>query len=713
MLACNIGANNAIIDTDRFKVGLDVNLSGLGTLVKRGSGTLVLNGSNTFSSVTSVEAGTLMISPFGDANLKLHLDASDASSLFAISDGTGAITASGQPVGYWGDLTGNNKPAKQATLANRPTYTNNVADFNGRAVLQFDGVDDDITSLLDINPTNLPNMTIMIVYKQLDKSGNAGLWGHDNTGWDRLQLFYNSGTYYQIATANNAMTVKGMETNKVTLYTAVLKDGASSSRVYINGVSDANTGVPGFTSTDSGGYASITFANISPGGGYRGKVQIGEVLIFDAALGDTARRNVEARLRNKWFGTSDPTNTPVLKTSVAATTLSTETLASLKLRLDASVASSLFTNATGVGTITTAGQPVGYWGDLSSNNKPALQTNLVNRPTYMTNLGVFNNLPVLQFDGSASDITSLLDINATNLPNMTIMMAYRQVTTKLNGGLWGHDDGGWDRLQLLNFQSLSSNNIAGNNNSMSVKGMNTNVVLLYTAVLKNGVTNGSYVYINSVSDANTGLPAFTSSEGTGLSSLTFGAIAPGSYRGNIQIGEVLVFDTALSDAARTNAEAYLRDKWTVAFPGRVNVANGAILDLDGVSQTLTSVSGAGTISNGTLTVSEPLSPAGDTIGTLKVSNIALNGTLLVNVAWDGSCDQLLGTGSLSLSGLTLQIADTRLLNWLKSYTLVTCSGTLTGELTATLPKNWKIKYDRIAGTATLVYIPPGTVLRLM
>jgi hypothetical protein len=333
----------------------------------------------------------------------------------------------------------------------------------------------------------------------------------------------------------------------------------------------------------------------------------------------------------------------------------------------------------------------------------------------MTNLGIFNNLPVLQFDGANQDITSALNINAANIPNMTVMMVCRQVSYKLNGGLWGHDNGGWDRIQLLNFGSTGANNIAGNGNSILVKGMHTNAVLIYTASLKNGVANGSYVYINGVSDANTGLPAFTSNEGTGLPSLTLGAISPGSYRGNIQIGEVLVFDTALNEATRTNAEAYLRDKWTVPFPGRVSVASGAVLDLDGASQTLTSVSGAGTISNGTLTVSEPLSPAGDTIGTLKVSNIAFNGTLLVNVAWDGACDQLVGTGNLNLTGLTLKIADTGLLNWLKRYTIVTCSGTLTGELTATLPKNWKIHYDRTEGsaTATLVYIPPGTMIRFM
>jgi hypothetical protein len=82
---------------------------------------------------------------------------------------------------------------------------------------------------------------------------------------------------------------------------------------------------------------------------------------------------------------------------------------------------------------------------------------------------------------------------------------------------------------------------------------------------------------------------------------------------------------------------------------------------------------------------------------------------------DGSSDQLASTGNLSLTGLTLQIADTGLLNKQKSYTLVTCSGTLTGAFTATLPKDWKLRYDRTAGagTVTLVYISSGSMVRFM
>lgn len=394
-----------------------------------------------------------------------------------------------------------------------------------------------------------------------------------------------------------------------------------------------------------------------------------------------------------------------------ATQLAADALSSLKLRLDASDASTLFTNANGSGAVTVSGQPVGYWGDLSGNNKPALQTTTNQRPTYVTGLAAFNGLPALQFDGVDDEITSLLNINASSISNLTVMMVFRQVTYKLNGGLWGHDDGGWDRIQLLNFGGVGLNNIATFNASVSVNGMNTNGTLIYTAVLKNGVTGGSYVYVNGRSDSTNGLPAFTSSEGPGQALFTLGNISPGNaYRSNIQVGEVMVFNSALSDAARRNAEAYLQDKW-VGLPGRASVASGAVLDLNGATQALVSVSGGGTVSNGTLTVTDPLAPAGDGIGVQRVSNVALNGVLRVNVTSDGGCDQLVGTGNLTLTGLTLQVADLGLLNREKTYTVASCTGALTGPFAGTnLPTNWKVRVDADTGTATFYYAAPGSLI---
>jgi autotransporter-associated beta strand protein len=713
-LMAHVYERGLTLDTADYDVGVGVNLSGAGTLTKTGAGTLMLSGGNTYSGVTTVEEGTLKLSPLGGANLVLHLDASDVSTLFQNADGSDAVTTSGQPVGYWGDLSDSGKPATQAITVRRPIYVTNVAEFNNKAVIEFDGTDDSLTSLLNINPDSLPNMTIVIVYKQLPENGNGGLWGHDNGYWDRLQLFYNVGTYYQVATSNAAVSVKGMETNVVTVYSAVLRnDVPGGSYVYINGISDATTGLPAFTSVDSGGTPDLTLGSIGAGNtGYAGRCQIAEVLVFDTALSDTARRNVEVRLRNKWLGASDPV-TPVLQSGTSVQ-LMAETQPNLKLHLDASVRSSLFTDAAGVGAVTESGHPVGYWSDLSGNAKPATQATLSRRPTYVTAARGFCGLPAVEFDGADDSLTSLLNINADEMPNMTIVIAYKQLPESGNGGLWGHDNGGWDRLQLFRNGNIYYQ-IATANAAESVKGMEVDVVTVYSAVLRNGVPGGSYVYINGVSDATTGLPAFTSVDSGGSADLTLGSIGTGNvnYAGRCQIGEVLVFDTALDNMARQNVEAYLRDKWQNGIPGRIELAAGAVLDLDGAVQEVTAISGGGTVSNGTLSVTELLSPAGTAVGTLGVADVTLSGVLRVNVTPAGTCDRLVGSGDLSLTGLTLQIAKLELLNPEMTYTVATCTGTLTGPFAETnLPANWRVRYDVGAGTAVFYYAEPGTLFQM-
>ena len=717
-LACTLGANGAVIDTAGFNVGIDADLTGFGGLTKRGMGTLTLGGSNALGCAVSVEAGTLTLSSLDTPHLKLHLDASDSSSLFAGSDGTDKITASGQAVGYWGDLSGNGKPATQPTLGKCPTYLTGADGFNGLPVLQFDGLDDDITSAFDINATNVPNMTVFIVYKQLEESGVGALWGHDDGGWDRLQLFYNNydSACYQIATASSATGVKGMATNEVTVYTAVLKNGVpNGSYVYINGVSDSVSGLPAFSSTEaSTGKASLTLANKGHGDGFCGRVQIGEVLVYDAALGAGTQKNVEAYLKNKWTGSA--TAMPLVLQTGVPVKPTADMFSGLRLWLDASSPSSLFTNATGVGAVTMSGQPVGCWGDLSGNGKPAKQSTAANRPTYVTNALGFNGFPVLQFDGTNDDITSSLDLNATNLPNVTLFIVYKQLEKDGNAGLWGHDDGGWDRLQLFSNGGLSYQ-VASSGAATTVNGMATDKVTLYTAVLRNGVTNGSFVYVNGLSDATHGLPAFTSTESSGQANFSLGNISAGNgYRGAVQIGEVMVFDSALSDSARVNVADYLRAKWKNETSGAgVILAADSVLNLDGREYAIASVSGNGMISNGTLTVTAPLSPGGDgVVGTQTVANVALNGTLLADVVANGTCDRLSGSGVLSLSGLTLKIADTGLLNRAKTYTIVTCSGVLTGTfISNNLPANWHIRYDYGNGTVSFGYVPQGSIIRIL
>lgn len=81
--------------------------------------------------------------PTDVAGLQLWLDASDTGTLFQNSGGTGAVTSDGDPVGYWGDKSGNARHVTQATSGRRPLYHPDGLG-TGKKAIQFDDVDDSL-----------------------------------------------------------------------------------------------------------------------------------------------------------------------------------------------------------------------------------------------------------------------------------------------------------------------------------------------------------------------------------------------------------------------------------------------------------------------------------------------------------------------------------------------------------------------------------------
>ena len=142
----------------------------------------------------------------------------------------------------------------------------------------------------------------------------------------------------------------------------------------------------------------------------------------------------------------------------------------------------------------------------------------------------------------------------------------------------------------------------------------------------------------------------------------------------------------------------------LATASTVELAAGATLDLGGMSQTLANLRGSGTVTNGTLAISGTIAPGGtNVIGTLTIATSSvLTGTLLVDVATDGTSDRLVVQGSANLSALNLVVANPGQLAQSKQYTLVT--GTPTGTFASlTGPDSrWKVIYYG-DGTVKLVY----------
>ncbi|MBO7688862.1 MAG: hypothetical protein J6V72_20950, partial [Kiritimatiellae bacterium] len=124
---------------------------------------------------------------------------------------------------------------------------------------------------------------------------------------------------------------------------------------------------------------------------------------------------------------------------------------------------------------------------------------------------------------------------------------------------------------------------------------------------------------------------------------------------------------------------YSAESTAVAAPlaasARLDVRAGAILDLCNGTNTASSLTGEGTVMNGTFVATEAIRPGnGGASGTLKLANgAALSGPLVIAPGDDGSCGALEAEGALDLSGLDLAVADGYALKAGVTYTVATCA----------------------------------------
>ena len=184
-----------------------------------------------------------------------------------------------------------------------------------------------------------------------------------------------------------------------------------------------------------------------------------------------------------------------------------------------------------------------------------------------------------------------------------------------------------------------------------------------------------------------------------------------TFRG--QIGEVLLFDRLLSATERADIEDYLVNKWTRPggaeglFDGAVfDVAAGATLDLGGARSGIT-VTGSGTLANGTLGTGFIISPAGDdAIGELALSGVTFSAGAEYRLTILGATSDRLLTGG-DLSALTVVPATDAEITG-TSYVIAT--GAITGKPALNgFPEKFKLLQQ---GNDLLLTSIGGTVLML-
>lgn len=235
-------------------------------------------------------AGAAAFDPHSLAGLFAWLK---ADAITDIAD-AGAITS-------WGDVSSNPDIAAvtQATSTKRPTFRTNV--LNGKPVVRFDG-GDALGSGGGLASLAWPvNFTVFSVAKANAAAADQGICNADNgSGAGRIFKMRMSATALECIGWNTTPTL-GSDTepdaNPAAFKVRTLKRGTATMQAYVDGVSAGSSAIAG---TNNSGTVALRVGASSVDTGEFLTGDIAEILVYNTALSDTNRDNVEDYLRAKY-----------------------------------------------------------------------------------------------------------------------------------------------------------------------------------------------------------------------------------------------------------------------------------------------------------------------------------------------------------------------------------------------------------------------------
>ena len=415
------------------------------------------------------------------------------------------------------------------------------------------------------------------------------------------------------------------------------------------------------TQTASQAYSTLSTARpfylCNPSGGWStGDSYIGEMLIFSNVLTDNQRLRVEGYLSAKWG----------LGTSHIPTGFSPTSISGCQLWFDASDTSSITPSSI------TNGTKVSQWNDKSGNARHMSNATSASQPTYST-CNVAGTLPSVYFTGSADASTNgnILSNSASTVFNSTTwdMYAVFKPSSQYQETAIFWNDPSVAVVLICGSSSISptySVHYGGWRLSPTDGACRGNEVQVYQ-VYSTGTTLGRRV--NGAFEGTTAQTAsYSWPSRSSNSELAFTRPSTGTWTsGNTSLCEIIVYNTVLSDANRSNVESYLTNKWYVgtgvqlgnpfyyfppsaALPWQPTSITGCFLWLDAAdkrSMVISSGSNVGTwldkSGNGYNAASL------DTAATVVDSSFGGNTSLLFN----GASRYLCTTAAISNSGYTI------------------------------------------------------------
>ncbi len=280
------------------------------------------------------------------------------------------------------------------------------------------------------------------------------------------------------------------------------------------------------------------------------------------------------------------------------------------------------------------------WNDQSGNGAHAVNTSGTRQPSYA--MSTLNGLPTLAFDSQYGNDTGEYLTFTRDSAIRTVFSVFKGESFLLtdNSAYHFHRPNDTDATQPLWNGSASAN-------------------------IRSGTTYVNRVQVNGLTfpmqtTANNGFNLVTVQTVGSVQANTFNRDRI-YHSGKQSHAEVLLYDRVLTDTERQQVEDYLSWKWfAVGTPAAnplpvtssITVLPGATVNLNGQSQSLVTLSGGGTVSNGALLISGAVDLTNGVVQTTSVNgNLTLTPSAALRVDKSASdSDQVAVQGALTIQG---------------------------------------------------------------
>lgn len=498
--------------------------------------------STSLGNCVAVTAPPTYSTPPDKSGMVLWLDANDCSTISLVSGG------STSPVSAWTDKSGQSNNASPAAEINRPLYISNA--INTKPAIRFDGINSQLAVPRVVND----DFTITAVFKTSAGLVHATPRWYNASGIVDAEVFGTTNDFGMGIQYSGRLLVGTGNPDNCACSDGKYNDGNPHIATFNRKKSTGNISlhVDGrIAATDTGATQSLTAPSRITLGSLQSNINylngdIAEVIMYDYVASNQQLDDLESYLSTKW----DIPRTP---SDVAQS--------NLKLWLDGSDTTTVYTDNTCTTFTASAWDKVGCWKDKSGNNNNAVQTIDNLKPHYA--LAIQNTKPVLMFDGTNDFLnnTNLTASQSTTLSIFAVASAGSNTGSKViinNDFNFYFGVGSTTNYFNSYYGDSDSWGTTADHGSGATPNMSTSFHIISS--IQNGTIDSSFIDSTALTTRANTMSTFSNGYTIGSRQTTNSQYWDGN------IAEIIIYNTDLSTAQRSYIERYLANKWNITRP---------------------------------------------------------------------------------------------------------------------------------------------------